>query len=382
MSDILKARLVDALRFVADGADKFRLYMGHRVWVQAQQQEASKLLLTLQKECKTTGKTLTGIVNIDFKMKFDKLHFHETTQLHFGKRGISRHGGSIVWYEWDEENYYDVRKAVNQILSETNKQSGAIVLGLLDVAHKFVASQIPHIKNLVVFSDNASNYHAKEMVLWIPVLNRASSGPYISCFIHHETQDGKGWNDAHLSRAAQLVFRFIKLVQANGNYEVSVSMSKQLATALLDLSGLPYCGVQLVEFDWEQLGVLSETTSPITKEANKYFSRVSNVTFFPKEEKDSEWAKLDLSDSENLKLISFRIKAQNYSGIRDGCTFVADLSTGKFGAEDQGVDVGVADIGDNNFAKEFDADEDEDCDMEMFDSLTKRDVIWNDIWTL
>jgi hypothetical protein len=89
--------LEDAEKVLDDIEEKFYLYQGHCVRVANQQMAIKKLLEELEKECLERD-TCRGILITDWKMKFEACSSRETTQQHFGKRGMSWHGCLFVYF--------------------------------------------------------------------------------------------------------------------------------------------------------------------------------------------------------------------------------------------------------------------------------------------
>ena len=124
-------------------------------------------------------------------MKFLALRIRESSQAHFGKRGLPWHEAVMWWYEWDDEEEDVVKRivALDQIMGTGNKQDGPSVLATVEALMARISSKIPHLKQGILKSDNASCYHHKTLILGIPLLNIKSEFK-INNYTHSKTQDG------------------------------------------------------------------------------------------------------------------------------------------------------------------------------------------------
>jgi hypothetical protein len=168
----------NAQHVINDSREKFLLYRGHRIWVVNQQEAISQCKKNMQQQClDEKGGTLRMMVTADFKMKWEPKYAREKTSENFGKRGISWHGCLIVYYLYDSATNTAIRYVVklDQILEGTNKQDGAVLLALLESAMTYIKQEFPDAKQEVILqSDNAGCYHAKEVVIGIAVINAVS----------------------------------------------------------------------------------------------------------------------------------------------------------------------------------------------------------------
>ena len=89
--------------------------------------------------------------------------------------------------------------------------------------------------------------------------------------------------------------------------------------------------VQLMRLDREgKLKAIEETMAPCCEKALEYFDRANDHLFFPGEEANLPWAKLDLTEPANWSRVNFSIKVHAYSGIGDGATFDVDFGSQTF----------------------------------------------------
>jgi hypothetical protein len=167
----------DALLYISDANEKFRLYQGHRVRVMNQQHQISSVSKQLELDCiASKGKKLVLLVTMDFKMKWEALYAREKTSESFGKRGVSWHGLLIEYYLYDSDTNSAIRHVVklDQILEGTNRQDGNVVLALLEAALMYIKCEFPTCVEVMLQSDNAGCYHLKELILGIPIINAVS----------------------------------------------------------------------------------------------------------------------------------------------------------------------------------------------------------------
>ena len=86
--DIVK----DAVEVIKDASQKFELYRGHRVRVANQQVQLEKVIKEMEQQCLLNKGSSEALIVADWKMKFESMSSHETSQQHFAKRGIGWHG--------------------------------------------------------------------------------------------------------------------------------------------------------------------------------------------------------------------------------------------------------------------------------------------------
>ena len=126
--------------------------------------------------CTTSrGSVTNGLMIIDFKMKFETQSTRESTLEHFGKRGIGWHGCALVYYLYeldlnknndpildnDGKDKYIAKRYIayiDQVLSESNKQDGHTVIGLLEVAMIAINNRYSFIREITLQSDNENIY--------------------------------------------------------------------------------------------------------------------------------------------------------------------------------------------------------------------------------
>jgi hypothetical protein len=109
-----------------------------------------------------------------------------------------------------------------------------------------------------------------------------------------------------------------------------------------------------------KLKALEDLMEPCSNKALEYFARANDHFFFPDEEVDLPWAKLDLTNPENWSEVNFKIKVYAYSGIGNGATFAVNLGAGTFEPVE-------------GAGKEYVQDEDEDEYEEECNSCTSND---------
>lgn len=163
----------DALN-VIDTRCKMELYRGHRLRVVNQQEAIQKLHFDLEEKCKTGVLPSHAVVVMDWKMKFESMSARETTQQHFGKRGIGWHGFLASYYvlEGSEANGYTIY--CDQIVEGTNKQDTLAVLSMLDAFLRQLHLELPFIQTITLQSDNAGCYQSNELLLLLPLISFTS----------------------------------------------------------------------------------------------------------------------------------------------------------------------------------------------------------------
>jgi hypothetical protein len=247
-----KESVDDALQYIADSLECFHLFQGHRVRVCNQQAAKAAIHKEMYDEVAATRKDgINGLVTIDFAMNFEGERKAESQVHGFGKRGYAWHVNFLVYYKWDAKNEkpVPVYVSLDQIMSNGNKKCGMAVLALMEAAMTKISSEIPHLKYLVIVSDNASNYHRKELVLSIPILSAMSNGLLIRRLMHTETQDGKGGCDSHAAIAKRHVRQRYLLSREETTEYKKVDTPRQLAEAIASNGGIQNNGKRLAHAD-------------------------------------------------------------------------------------------------------------------------------------
>ena len=158
-------------------------------------------------------------------------------------------------------------------------------------------------------SDNAGCYQAKELLLLIAILNTINQIKIV-CFIHTETQDGKGLIDAHYAKGIAHVMKFMKTSQQEQLQQQKILLLLSHGRYSEFIHSADYSG---------KLQKMSTAVGKVVKEAEGDFARC-NDTFYM--ECEGEWATQKLTSIEELTTaeIVFNIKCFAYSGIGDGVT--------------------------------------------------------------
>ena len=166
----------DAISVISDIRKKFQLYMAHVCRCRSQNMQIRIVEESMKNLCTTSrGSVTNGLMIIDFKMKFETQSTRESTLEHFGKRGIGWHGCALVYYLYeldlnknndpildnDGKDKYIAKRYIayiDQVLSESNKQDGHTVIGLLEVAMIAINNRYSFIREITLQSDNANTY--------------------------------------------------------------------------------------------------------------------------------------------------------------------------------------------------------------------------------
>ena len=130
---------------------------------------------------------------------------------------------------------------------------------------------LPHIKRIILQSDNAKCYMSSDLLLAIPILSMVH-GIYIVRYIHTETQDGKSLLDAHFATATRWVKEYLKL----GN---NAATSSQLVGALSSNGGLPNSTVSLIRHNRERLKVLITSLSLLSHRLSSIKKRTNEIVY-------------------------------------------------------------------------------------------------------
>ena len=251
----------------------------------------------------------------------------ETTQEHYGKRGIPWHGFFGFYYRYIPEtgSFERIVIKVDQILDGDALKNGSAVLSLLECFLVAVEGEFMFLRKAIFQSDNAACYHKKELVLGIAFLNvMAGRMIRITRFTHTETQDGKSLLDAHFARGTKQVIKYIKTCSSVQNKKVASSI--ELAMALAWNGGIQNSSVQHVKIARDHLNDFAKVLGKCSKDALESFSRANDI-FYLSESNCSEY---DTTDAGSWESVSFQIRVFAYSGIGRGAAFKCDCGQGTF----------------------------------------------------
>ena len=300
---------------------KFHLFMGHRIRVTNQQMHIQKIHDDIRASCprRTNGSTTKGILLVDFKMKFESLYFREKTVENYGKRGISWHGAMVMYYSWDVSHGAAIRNNVyiDDLIVGSNKQGTGLVISIIEAIMMRIKKDIPHMKEVVLQSDNAKCYMSKELLLCLALLSFIH-GIKILRFIHTETQDGKSPLDGHFARANKWIVDWVK----EGNNALTAA---QIVTALKSNGGIPNEIPQLDTYNNPRMMSLLGILSPMVKNLSKHIGRMNDVIFQYPDEFESS-VDIGCFSERNFDAVpEFSLICFEYSGIGKGEKFEVNM---------------------------------------------------------
>jgi hypothetical protein len=283
ITDANRASVEDALKFIPDALDKFRLFQGHRGRTVNQRREDATIDRIIEDNCRRTKKASRIFkCTKDFKMKWEEQRAKEASAHFYGKRGLSWHVADVACCDYVDGEVVWRHVTLSQTLENENKQDGLTVLSHVEALMKKVDDELPFLKYGIVKTDNATCYHKKELLLAIPLLNAQSKGVKIGRIIHSETQDGKtGVCDGHGATAGRHCKRALKRRGEQTEYN-KICTPKELAQALASNGGLRNSGVQLVGTDRSgRLAEIVEIFKSCVEHIADYFARADDITYFP-----------------------------------------------------------------------------------------------------
>ena len=274
----------DALQLLGDTATKFRLYYGHRARV-INQNIAIEAVMTELKDLAVAGDESKALLLIDWKMKFEMVSSHETSQEHFGKRGLPWHGAMLIFFRRKEVEIDGVRSTVaqryhvylDQIMSGYNKQSALSVICMIEAALDWIHTQFPVIKSVVLQSDNAKCYNSLIVKVGILLLN-LTMPIFVERYLHSGIQAGKCLIDAHFARALAHILNWIARIRQNRTF--SVATERGLAD-ILSKPGLQNHATQLVSLDSSRLELLNDLITVVSAKLKKYFNQCADIIYHP-----------------------------------------------------------------------------------------------------
>jgi hypothetical protein len=279
---------------------------------------------------------------MDWKMNFYPQSSRDTSLEHFGKKGISWHGFLIQFFVYEEVTNEDgsvecfahpKNLYVDQVMSGSSKQSAANTTSMLEALMWQLDGALTDIEEIVLQSDNASNYQGNTLLFSIPLMNCIHRIKIVR-YILTETQDGKGLIDAHFAHGTIHVTIYLKT--ATSNRVSRVATPAGLARAIAFNGGIQNSFVQLVRPDESRLAILVDRVKNMDKMAKQRFARCSDI-FFPKPQRG--WSsEEDLRTREGLQAHTgaYFVKLYAFSGIGNGVDFIIDFGSDKFNQVDMG----------------------------------------------
>ena len=317
----------DALMVVSDIQQKLELYRVHRVRVANQQKAIYKIEEEMKQEClvnKISSKH--ALVVIDWKMKFESMSARETSQEHFGKRGIAWHGCLLKFFRYEEGSAVRYNIYADQIMEGSNKQDSLAVASMIEAFLYQIHEELSFLEEITLQSDNAGCYQSNDLLLAIALIS-ALSPIKVTRFIHTETQDGKGDIDAHFARSIAHLVSFMHT--SHSNKIKRIVTAKGLTAALAWGGGLQNSFVQLVGLDRPKLANLALIIAPVVEKMKTYFSRLNDIFFL---ERIGPWISAALYDIEVVRqtAIAFKVRVFAYSGIGSGIAFDCKIQEQSF----------------------------------------------------
>ena len=167
---------------INDIAEKFLLCMGHKQRVCCQKSTIKSILEDNKENIDRAH------IIIDFKMNYESCSSRESSMDHFGKRGMAWHGVMIVFFvlarkcRTDGSTYFQKERRqihIDQILNNGNKKDAGAVIDLLEVSLVTIITNLPHIKEVYIQSDNAACYQGSLIILACHYLNMVYFGKKI-----------------------------------------------------------------------------------------------------------------------------------------------------------------------------------------------------------
>ena len=340
-----EAQRDDAVDVIRNTSEKFELFMAHSARCVNQSKGIARVENDIRDKCiATKGSTICAILIVDFKMKYEPKSMRETTVEHYGKRGIGWHGCALIYYlyqqkqddnnnmVYDNENNEPVMAAkkyivyVDQILEESNRQDGLVVISLIEAAVVAIHDQLPFISSLIIQSDNANQYQNPHLILGLHLVNmKMHRKIFISEYIHSETQDGKTILDAHFATTNRHLITFMKIWRQNRITKIQTAAG--LAFALSFNAGVRNTLVQLIDPNREVLGQLERELAPIVKKMKLYYTRANHIYYQKLHEDDVTDVRTIMRD---IKLMRFEVGLQSFSFIDQPVFFQVDIGNNTF----------------------------------------------------
>jgi hypothetical protein len=204
----------------------------------------------------------------------------------FGKRGMPWHGAAVYHLPQQYTSSSTVPTELSllfydHIVSNDTMQDMWSIASLIEAIMMRIRRDLPHVKDIVLVSDNSGCYQSQVLPALLPFL-ASTVGLQIIFFLHSEVQDGKSIADAHFALSMLHVNRFVKAGQ-------DVTTPAQLVAAQRSCGGLENSAAKLVLVNRSSPGILRWMS---VKPSNKMLTRIGRHNEVANEQDDDysdEW---------------------------------------------------------------------------------------------
>lgn len=235
LSSTLK-KIEECIHSVNDDAQEDRLYVMQQATSAIYAMKCHFLRAVAQDECRkemlSNLEAGTGLVVMDWAMKYLPRMYRETQSDWYGRRGLSWHI-SVLYTKVEEEVHTETFIHVFQNCGQDGPAVAAIIKHLKEELDKRGT-----LHSLSLRSDNAGCYHNSSVPLVVQQLSKV--GMKISSVHFSEAQDGKGPCDRKAGSVKAHVLRYI-------NEGHNVSDAAELKVAIESNGGVRDCLVYLCE---------------------------------------------------------------------------------------------------------------------------------------
>ncbi|KAE9093249.1 hypothetical protein PF010_g17552 [Phytophthora fragariae] len=201
---------LDTLRWMlAAVRARLELYMGHRLRVMNQQRAVSKMLDSLKKQAVQCETLDEAVVTIDFNVNATPVRFGDKMYEHDDENQTKWHGAMVQFWVADVDatapaEIYEHKLYYHYVSNPANGQMKYTVAALVEAVLIDIKRDLPHIKRVVIRSENVPAYQNAFVVTLLPLIG-VSCGIEVTRFLQSEAEDGKSLLEAQFARAATKV---------------------------------------------------------------------------------------------------------------------------------------------------------------------------------
>ncbi|ETO69048.1 hypothetical protein F444_14268 [Phytophthora nicotianae P1976] len=301
--------------------EKIELYMAHRLRVVHQERAVLKLLDSAQMQAMQGEGLDEAVVTIDFKLNTEPVRFCNNKVEHAWESGLRWHGAMVHFWTAEPEvteKLSEQKLYYNYIANAGDSQPKFAVAALIEAVLTDIKRDLPHIKRIVVRSDNATCYQHAFVAVLLPILGW-SNGIEITRFIQTEVESGKSLLGAQFARAATHVNAWVR-------QDHDCTTPSQLVAALISDGGMPDTTSEAVEYDRGSLQLLSDKVGGMEKSFAALVGKVNDILY--------EYDHLTFSSRKDTSVFDVRscptvfARAFKYSEIGLGKLVEIDMTIG------------------------------------------------------
>ncbi|KAE9012032.1 hypothetical protein PR003_g15180 [Phytophthora rubi] len=266
----------NAMSVVHDCFEKLELYMGHRLRVMNQQRAVSKMLDSLKKQAVQCETLDEAVVTIDFNVNATPVRFGDKMDEHDDENQTKWHGAMAQFWVADVDatapaEIYEHKLYYHYVSNPANGQMKYTVAALVEAVLIDIKRDLPHIKRVVIRSENVPAYQNAFVVTLLPLIG-FSCGIEVTRFLQSEAEDGKSLLEAQFARATTKVKAWVRQGHC-------CSTPSEFVAALISDGGIPDTAAEVVEYNGGSLQLLAGRVATMAKSFAALAGRVNDIFY-------------------------------------------------------------------------------------------------------